>query len=1366
MNISLPRSPPKGPAQSHRNRNRHRGDYKSQRNQPPAPSNAEWKQWPSVKARIPNLPHGTTTWDIQKNLSQFGNLDYIKIGETRQGDFAPSAIVTFKPPPRTKVPWEPPYSQTGVEFRTKRAEIDPATGKEKEVIRNWKVFVNYVKQDPPPTTYIHPVHGQPAVTFPTEMTIRGQSLDFGYLKTNTSMTVMKSVQRQRHQSQIRLALNPSKKELTISFPFLINSVNQDNTPKQVYRQYRFHIALNDPFFICQSTCDSKTSLILHVKTPPWYSRKLQDAMQLSHDLESFTWNIEDTWSRQTDIVDEKSTIDKINRLPISIRKELNAINIARWTTFRFTLLPKEETQSPMTLDHFLKALEAFNVHVRRDDAFNFEQGQLYEAPLWDVLDAGDTVESLTDQMSALSLSFELRYQLEVCITRGWLNEYLIGQAFLQKLIELPERRAKQILIHVDAHQQRVYDPCDIFEDLRYLRPVRASTIPPYCVEVYSATVTATGIVLHTPTVEIANRVIRKYQRHADRFLRVRFEDDVYRGQARLYPSTNKKMINVFKRVYRTMKHGIVIAGRHYQFLAWGNSQLRDHATYFFAPTSSITIDTIRESMGTFDHEKVVAKRAARMGQCFSTTRAISLITPTHEWSSKVIGDIVSFGYTFTDGVGKISPFAAELIKQELKHPGPAPSAYQFRLAGCKGVLAIDKSLTGLDMRLRPSQFKFESSSTELEIIRVSVYSQSTLNRQLILVLSSLGVPDHVFLNKQKDCIEALNKALVDDAAAIRALRENVDPNLATLSISTLVEHGFRRTKEPFVSSLLQLYRAWTLKYLKEKAKIPIAKGAFVLGVVDETQTLRGHVEHTEDELDQPLSQDQRKAMLPQIFLQYTDPATQKRKVVEGVCFLARNPSLHRGDVRVVMAVDNPQLRHMCDVVVMPCIGDRDLPSMCSGGDLDGDDYVVCWDPEMIPQEWSAKAFHYDPPTPVTRDIITNDDIINFFCDYLQNDYLGRIAHAHLAAADFLDEGICSKQCLDLLALHSMAVDYPKTGVPARLPRALERNKWPHFMEKRGIPYQSKKILGKLYDAVEKVNYTPELSDAFDPRILKHPPQDAIVGFVKELKLQYDQSMQRVMTQHEIQTEFEVWSTFVMSHSKAFGDFKFHEEIGNHSKTLKEQYYDAFCTEAGSREFAKLAPYAVAAYHVTHTEVKTALEAWESEDASEGSDEEEEEVEITHPPFISFPWILQEVLEKVAKCTLSDEELNELEPAARVAYETTFNEAKNSGDDFAFWTLMKDFDPHHLVVRELCKVNDEEAAKGLEIAVEVNEVNSGTEESEAEAVIAVTTAAEEKDIFLATEKMVETLILEEKAEQNGQSGTVYDFGDDDDGDFTY
>ncbi|KIW95817.1 uncharacterized protein Z519_02881 [Cladophialophora bantiana CBS 173.52] len=1179
-------------------------------------SQQEWRSWSSVRATIPNLPRGTTTYDIHKNLQRFGRLEYIRIEETPQGDFARKAHVTFKPPPPRRAPWDPVY-KFGIDF--------PLSSQDGERVYKVKVWLslNQLKAQ------VVESHVHAGLEYPAEMTLFGTSIDFGYLQTPTLM-VVKASKFDVHANAIRLVLNLKRLELEVHFPVMIRSKG-----KTTERAYRFFVALDDQFSLHEVPNGQTSSLVIHAKHPPCYSRQLKEAMQLSHDPKSFKWTADDTWSRQTDIVDEKSTFQKIDSSPVSVQKLYNSIDIARWTTFRVTVKPSTN-QSDNSLKQFLKALADFNIRITQDPSFEVVKDSSGGAPLWRMLGDTSSHQSLSAQLSLPYVDFDLRYQLEVCISKGWLNEYTLDDNFLRRLTGMRPEQAKQMLIHVDSYQQRVYDPMSIFTDLRYSKPVRARALPSNCAELYHATVTATRILFHTPSVEITNRIVRKYRRFSDRFLRVRFEDDPYRGQTRLYPATNGRMKLLFERVRRTLKRGIVLGDRHYEFLAWGNSQLREHGAYFFASSKNplITADSIRRDMGTFDHEKVVAKRAARMGQCFSTTKPV-LVLSRNSWKRDLIPDIVNGPYYFTDGVGKISPLAAQLVKTNLKLGGEhLPSAYQFRLSGCKGVLAVDPSLNGVDIKIRPSQYKFSCESDELEIIRVSEFWQPFLNRQLIQVLSALGVPDAVFLHKQRDCIEALDAALVDDTAALRALRETVDPNLITLSVAALIEAGFSQIHEPFVASLLRLWRAWTLKYLKEKAKIPIAQGAFVLGVVDETRTLRGHINDIQPSPD--ASRQEKEKSLPEIFIQYTDPELKGvRRIVEGICVIARNPSLHRGDVRVVKAVNVPQLHHHCDVVVMPATGDRDLPSMCSGGDLDGDDYIVTWDPDLIPSEWNAEPFHYNAPEPIQKEEISIDDIIDFFCDYMQNDFLGRIAHAHLAAADYLADGIRSEQCLKLVELHSVAVDYPKTGVPAEMSRDLERNNWPHFMEKKRNEYRSKKILGQLYDAVERVKFKPHWSGTFDPRILTHAPAHEIMETVSNLKKSYDERMRRIMAQHQIGSEFEVWSTFVLHHSKVSKDFKFHEEIGQHAKNLKEQYYEAFCQEAGGHDSEKLKPFAIAAYHITHDELREAQAKQQNlmEDEAQFATSDESGSASTKMPFISFPWVLQDTLVKIARNTV-------------------------------------------------------------------------------------------------------------------------------------
>ena len=83
--------------------------------------------------------------------------------------------------------------------------------------------------------------------------------------------------------------------------------------------------------------------------------------------------------------------------------------------------------------------------------------------------------------------------------------------------------------------------------------------------------------------------------------------------------------------------------------------------------------------------RCVAKYAARLGQCFSTTRTgDGLRLDHHEWSR--VDDVIRGGFTFTDGVGLITQDMASVIAQGAlgMQDGIVPSAFQIRFGGFKG----------------------------------------------------------------------------------------------------------------------------------------------------------------------------------------------------------------------------------------------------------------------------------------------------------------------------------------------------------------------------------------------------------------------------------------------------------------------------------------------------------------------------------------------------------------------------------------------------------------------------------------------------------------------------------------------------------
>lgn len=120
----------------------------------------------------------------------------------------------------------------------------------------------------------------------------------------------------------------------------------------------------------------------------------------------------------------------------------------------------------------------------------------------------------------------------------------------------------------------------------------------------------------------------------------------------------------------------------------------------------------------------------------------------------------------------------------------------------------------------------------------------------------------------------------------------------------------------FLTDIVEVAAMSNLRSLKYRARIPIAKGYLLYGIMDETNTLReGEVYiATQD---------------------YDSSGKLKRSIlVRDQVVITRAPALHPGDVQLVTAVDVPDnspLRALHNCVVFSQQGPRDLPSQLSGG---------------------------------------------------------------------------------------------------------------------------------------------------------------------------------------------------------------------------------------------------------------------------------------------------------------------------------------------------------------------------------------------------------------------------------------------------
>ncbi|CAA6664760.1 unnamed protein product [Spirodela intermedia] len=88
--------------------------------------------------------------------------------------------------------------------------------------------------------------------------------------------------------------------------------------------------------------------------------------------------------------------------------------------------------------------------------------------------------------------------------------------------------------------------------------------------------------------------------------------------------------DVYRRILFTLKNGIAVGGKRFEFLAFSSSQLKESSTWMFASRPGLCAADIRRWMGTFSGIRNVAKHAARMGQSFGSSTE-TLAVGKHEF---------------------------------------------------------------------------------------------------------------------------------------------------------------------------------------------------------------------------------------------------------------------------------------------------------------------------------------------------------------------------------------------------------------------------------------------------------------------------------------------------------------------------------------------------------------------------------------------------------------------------------------------------------------------------------------------------------------------------------------------------------------
>jgi RNA-dependent RNA polymerase len=672
--------------------------------------------------------------------------------------------------------------------------------------------------------------------------------------------------------------------------------------------------------------------------------------------------------------------------------------------------------------------------------------------------------------------WEVKYMLLVLITYNYLSLDMITVENLE-IIQNCEN-AERVLEEFYNN----YENFSIQKFREYADEIQLSTETNFNenqVSVRKVRFTPSGIIFDPAEKDVSNRAIRKFKTISSNFyLRVSIEDE--NGEKRIWRQCNS-ILNKFRNNLKNLE----ILGRSFEFLGFSNSQMKNHSCWLLSPESGFTADQVRAELGDFHRCKNNSKYASRLGLCFSGTyRTVNL-------KIKKIPDIERNNYVFTDGIGKISPTAMESVKSCLKIPSNISiSAVQVRIAGCKGVLALNTECE--EVEVRPSMDKFDSTDNDLEVCSYSAYRLGFLNRQIILLLEGRGVKPEVFIRLQKNITEELDQALVDEHSALKMI-SGQDFYYCSKMLNYMLMKGVKIKDEPFLNRMITAIYQDKMQDIKGKARILAPHSLILMGIVDEYALL----EYGEC---------------------FVFPSNREEPIV-GKCVIAKNPCLHPGDVRVLKAVDKPQLRYLKDVVIFPQKGKRPHPNECSGSDLDGDMYFVTWNTELIPLVEHEEPMDYSaPPEKVENPSI--EGVIEFFIKYMESENLGNIANTHLAQAD--KSGIYNRNVITLAELHSKAVDYPKTGVPAIIPLECRVREWPDFMGKsEDKSYESKKSLGIMYRMIsdKKVESFIPLANP----LYLFPGREKFYNTAKEMYKNYSLEMKRYMRQYDTKSEFEFLS---------------------------------------------------------------------------------------------------------------------------------------------------------------------------------------------------------------------------------------------------
>ena len=802
-------------------------------------------------------------------------------------------------------------------------------------------------------------------------------------------------------------------------------------------------------------------------------------------------------------------------------------------------------------------------------------------------------------------------------------------------------------------------------------------------------ITPSIIYYEVPKLERNNQIIRKFKNYQENFIKISINDEDH-NKIYFASSRNFKLLEIPQSL---MMNGIYIGTHHFNYLTSSNSQAKQGNGWYFNLefTKYQNIEQLLQEMGDFNNEHNKYKNASRRGQCASSTTPINFLPKENIIE---IPDIKSSDqkYIYTDGIGTISyDLALKCVEKIGNKKFSYCSAFQIRLLGIKGVVAVDPHLGNKDIIcIRPSMKKYESENNELGIIKASGYSTGYLNRQIIALLSGLGVKNYIFINMIKVSLKEYQTILkyirnknMDLSSYFRANKDVYNEVLSKcFYFKSLIDYYLYKKyprsliNEPFIQKILLNCLSLKIRDLKSKGKIIDKQSASLMGVIDETRTLK----HNE------------------VFVRIIKPFSRKEEqdfTLQGEVYVTKNPCLHPGDIKILKAVNNEivykNLSHMINVIVFSSLDDendkRPIQNQISGGDLDGDIYYVSWNKDIIdgitkrniPSQEDPKYTYTNlnkseenitgivNSNIILDQTISMNDVILSHINTMKNDLVPLISNLYLAHADNdLIHGPFNEKCKMLSDLFIIAIDSQKNGKFISQDILREKNlllsKYPDFLETDSYNnYKSPGILGILYrlcnekEFLDEFDYYEYISsynmsyyldvELFDCKCLPYTHK------MLKIYIKYENEIKALMQKYNFSDEVSFFLNVDIRNTK--NNKKIREVPPFKEIELLQKKYKNIIIEIFGKEITR--PIACACYLVTYMnlhmekgnpilfrdneEGKKFVKEWkenylhkvmgEQYDKYEAYKEKTKGFEISmlkHKKIFSLPWIIKEIRE--------------------------------------------------------------------------------------------------------------------------------------------